>query len=412
MPYARAQVTTTAGVLGGALANAIKTVYKDGIPTLEQAAGPFWERLRKVTDWVGMPKSISFQHGLPQGSNTFTTAQSNASAGRYFKVQVNTTNTYVPVYLDRKTIKLTRNDTGALIRSVKRTIDGGIQSCVLNLAVECFRDGTGIRGTLDTALYAGGPPVVVTLATPSDSANVHLDMVIVDAANPTVNIARITKINRKTGALTLSVSAGGFSAVTNVARQGDTESVSGYRDNALLGLAAWLPYTAPTTTETFFQADRSVDPEMLAGGRYDISTYSKLEEGISDAALELKTHGGPPPDVCILNPVRYGSLIKSLGTKVQRDQNDARAKFLFRGVDVYTDAGTIEVVPDLRCPVSRGYLLRMDTWELGSAGPCPEIFDDDGQMLREASADSYEVRIGGYPQLVCDAPGWNMVLNV
>jgi hypothetical protein len=46
-------------------------------------------------------------------------------------------------------------------------------------------------------------------------------------------------------------------------------------------------------------------------------------------------------------------------------------------------------------------------------GTDPGILEEDGNMvLRKAAADSYEVRVGGYPQVVCDGPGrWMRLYN-
>jgi hypothetical protein len=52
--------------------------------------------------------------------------------------------------------------------------------------------------------------------------------------------------------------------------------------------------------------------------------------------------------------------------------------------------------------------LQLDTWSLNSLDEAPHILDLDGNsMLREASADAYEVRVGFYGNVACVAPGWN-----
>jgi len=53
-------------------------------------------------------------------------------------------------------------------------------------------------------------------------------------------------------------------------------------------------------------------------------------------------------------------------------------------------------------------MLQMDTWTLNSLGAAPHILDLDGnRMLREANNDAYEVRVGFYGNLSCNAPGYN-----
>ena len=58
-------------------------------------------------------------------------------------------------------------------------------------------------------------------------------------------------------------------------------------------------------------------------------------------------------------------------------------------------------------------MLTKDTWKLYSLGAAPKILDSDGlKMLREASADSVEVRVGYYAQLGSNAPGFNGIVKL
>ena len=69
----------------------------------------------------------------------------------------------------------------------------------------------------------------------------------------------------------------------------------------------------------------------------------------------------------------------------------------------------IRILPDQNCPSDVAYMLQMDTWTLNSLGGAPHILDLDGnRVLRQASEDAYEVRIGFYGNMACNAPGWNV----
>jgi hypothetical protein len=50
-----------------------------------------------------------------------------------------------------------------------------------------------------------------------------------------------------------------------------------------------------------------------------------------------------------------------------------------------------------------------ETWTFYSAGPAPQFLNRDGLLLRGATSDDYEVRTGGYANLGCSAPGYNIV---
>jgi hypothetical protein len=69
------------------------------------------------------------------------------------------------------------------------------------------------------------------------------------------------------------------------------------------------------------------------------------------------------------------------------------------------------VLADRDCPEDLMYMLDMSTWGYYSLKEPVMLLDQDGnKMLRESSADACEVRIGGYAQLGCVAPGANGVL--
>jgi hypothetical protein len=59
-------------------------------------------------------------------------------------------------------------------------------------------------------------------------------------------------------------------------------------------------------------------------------------------------------------------------------------------------------------------MLQMDTWSFESAGEAPGILAADGvsPILRVSNADSYEVRIGYYGQVICEAPNYNCVITL
>ena len=50
----------------------------------------------------------------------------------------------------------------------------------------------------------------------------------------------------------------------------------------------------------------------------------------------------------------------------------------------------------------------MDTWALYSMGDAIQVLSHDGQrMLRQNGYDGVEIRMGGYYQMGCRAPGYN-----
>jgi hypothetical protein len=58
-------------------------------------------------------------------------------------------------------------------------------------------------------------------------------------------------------------------------------------------------------------------------------------------------------------------------------------------------------------------MLQLDTWTCKSLNKLVKLIDADGQkMLREASADAFEVRIASDYNFGCHAPGKNAVITL
>ncbi len=91
------------------------------------------------------------------------------------------------------------------------------------------------------------------------------------------------------------------------------------------------------------------------------------------------------------------------------------ADIAFAGITVNAPYGPITVIPDRNCPAVTCYLLQMDTWKLRTLGKAPHILTyglEGLEGLRVGNADALEVRIGYYGNLVCNAPGWNCVIQL
>ena len=178
-------------------------------------------------------------------------------------------------------------------------------------------------------------------------------------------------------------------------------------DAKIKGLDAWLPSTAPASTDSFFSVDRSSDTTRLGGIRFDASSLP-LEEGLIGAAARVAREGGKP-DVCFVNYSNFADLEKALGSKVSYVEKNIKPEIGFRGILIHGPRGPINVIPDQNCPNGVAYMLQMDVWKLYSLGKAPKILDSDGlKFLRESTADAVEARVGYYAQLGCRAPGFNV----
>lgn len=350
------------------------------------------------------------------GSATFSVAQANsltayARAARF---------SMAPVELfDIKTVKgrdllASRGNENAFLSFLSAATDGQFRSMTSVLGRGIYRAGWGKIGNITTA----GASAAITLTVKEDVVNFAVGDRIVISASESGNALRnsgavgtVVAVDYGAGTLTM---AANVTTTWSAAQDGDYIFHEGNREDSATptrllpaGLLDWLPDSAPAST-AFFGVDRSVS-SRLGGTRYDGSGQSK-REAIIDGAFTLSRVGGTKADYCFMNPGDYAELVKEMMPAVQYVNISAGSdgQLGFRGIVLETPLGTVKCISDRDCPKNRAFLLDMRTWWLGSLGSIPDFLNADGnQFLRQASDDGIEIRVGGYANLVCTAPGWN-----
>lgn len=388
---------------------ALKELY-DGqtVENLVYADNPFLAMVKKNTDFGGKYKPIPIITGVSQGrSSTFSNAQGNQSPVQVQSFLLTRISDYSIATIDNQTMLASKTDKMAFLEGAKLVIDGAIRSCTNSVASAIFRSGTGKIGQISGSVTSG----VVVLSNAQDIVQFEINMVLqastTDGGVPHAALGYVVAVNRSAGQLTVATSMGGAPATPSSWTSGDSLLVQGDLNAKASGLSAWLPATAPTSSDQFFGVNRSVDTWRLGGGRYNGSAQS-IEEALIDASSLLAREGGKP-DVCITNFATYSALEKALGSKIQYVDLKGPADIAFRGIMVNGANSVIKVFPDRNCQQVTGYLLQMDSWCLEGLGDVPQIlrYGDGLEMLRVYNADAGEVRIGAYYQLRTNAPGWN-----
>lgn len=403
------------------ISNILKTLWpQDRVFNEVYPDHPFLMRLPKATNFTGDSLYLAVRYGDGQGrSVSLSAAQAAASAPKHARFNLTRSKNYQVYQIDGEAIEAARSDEGSLVRTLDDEIRGSLNNITKDLAVNVFRGRSGNIGAISSAGPSAGPPATITLSNVADVTSFEAGMVLVASATSTGTnrlapaTATITRVNRETGVLTFADNT--FAGTTWAA--GDFLSVSG--DNAnnsgsgnkALGLADWLPLTAPTTGDSFLgSSDRPNDPVRLAGLRMDISS-DVPEEGMLRVAMELDRQGARPKDF-IVNHTDYQSVLNSLGTKAVT-KYEGVGNIGFQTIQLNGPKGPISVYLDQDCPAGRGYCLDMRTWKFYSLGDAPRILDLDGlNMLRLASSDAYEGRIGYYGNLGCTAPGFNATVTM
>jgi hypothetical protein len=310
-------------------------------------------------------------------------------------------------------------------------MDGGFRNLTNNIAFELFASGTATRGTSTSASSQAGVTVggtILPLSNAQQIVNFELGMTLAAAATdggaPSADYVTVTGVNRATGVVTGTASAATLSAnwaigtgTAYLSILGDVPSTGATGTGsflALSGLAAWLPTTSPSATDNFWGVNRSADPTRLGGLRYNAQAYT-IEEGMTNA-LAFANREGAKPDLCIMDFASYAALVNSLGAKVQYVQvKHDEVEVAFEGITFQSAYGRVTVLADRSCPPQTAYVLTMNTWKLRSLGKVPHILTyglEGLEGLRVGNADALEIRIGYYGNLICSAPGWNMVVQL
>jgi hypothetical protein len=398
----------------------LKTRYTpDFQETLTYPNKPLFAMMKKFTKMGGKQWEVPvFFEDIQSVSATFSTAQTQSTAtySRVKSFSVTRVEDFGLATVKGQDIESTKGDANAFIDMLTLSVDSVMRSLARSAAISLYRSGFGAIGQVSSP----GGDTTLTLVNKQDITNFAVGMKIAFSASESGDALRdsgeevtVNSVDRNAGTMVLSANETSIASIaTNdyIFRAGDRQDSSTPTRLKIAGLEAWVPYTAPTST-TFFGVDRTTDTR-LGGCRLD-GTAMPIEEALIEGSILVQREGGDP-GTAFMNPTKYGNLINSLGSKVQYcDIKAGTAGIGFRGIDLHTPAGSIQVLPDRDCPVNRIFLLDMKTWTLGSLGEIPRILSHDGlENLRQASDDGLEIRVGYYGNAYCNAPGWNCVIAV
>jgi hypothetical protein len=418
---------------------ALKELYtddKDYMKNIVYAKNPFLAMVPKNESpdgFAGKYIPVPLEYGNPQGrSHTFANAQNQQTASDVVSFFVYAVADYQLVTITNLLMEQTKSNAGAFVDEASRTLDNGFRNISNNMAFELFSGGTASRGTISAAgVSYSAPTLSFTLANSQSVVQMEVGMTLQASATDggaalqnspgTIDAIQVTSVNRGTGAITGTVvqgapqsswGAGDFLQVLGDIGIGGSSTVAGML--GLSGLAAWVPNVDPPSTDNFWGVNRSADPTRLGGLRYNASAQS-ISEGITNA-LALANREGAAPDLIVLDFVSYATLVNELGAKVQYVQLEHdEVEVAFEAIHFHSAYGKLPVLADRSCPAQTAYCLTMDTWKLRTLGKAPHIltYGMEGlEGLRVGNADALEIRIAYYGNLICSAPGYNMVVQL
>lgn len=382
----------------------LKTLYPNKrVENLVYQDHPLLAMMPKNEEFYGENLVIPVRYADTQGrSSTFADAQSGIGAHAGKKFVLTRSADYALFSLTTEAIKASKNDRGAFIKNLDTEVESALNNFAKSTAQQAYGDGSGAvgRGSISGS--------TCTLANINDIVNIEVGMRL--AASDTSTgalrdsgaVITVVTVDRDAGTFTFSGSISGFTANDYLFPKGDAANNGSIV--RMSGLLAWIPTSAPGAT-SFFGVDRTADVTRLGGMRIDVSGLNP-EEGLI-TALSKQAREGARPSHAFTNHLDFRNIEIAMGAKVTTKYAQV-GEIGFTGVEVIGPKGPVMLHADQDAPSGRLFSLQLNTWTMYTLEKYPQILDEDGSRLsREASADRWEGRIGGWGNFACRAPGYN-----
>lgn len=383
-----------------------KILYPQGhVPDETYQDFPFLSLMGRDENFYGSSIYLPLKYGNGnKRSSTFSNAQGNSGPSSNVGFTVTRARDYAVAYIDHESMEASEKDEGAFVDIFKHEVDSAMKASVISEAQSLAGDGTGIIGQVSSGSTVGS--ATITLADIEQVVNFEVGNVLVATATrggaARSGSVTLTAVNRKTGTLTAS---GNWTAGISALAVGDFLAIEGDLNLKPKGFSAWIPESDPSST-AFFGVDRTPDLTRLAGVRDDYSALP-LEEAVVKAMKDMNLNGANC-DYAFINYEKHAELENALGSKVQYVDMMSPIGIGFRGIKLASGKKPVTVLADLTVPSSRLWTVQSNTWKLRSLKKSIRMLDQDGnKSLRVSDADASEVRIGGYKQFTCEAPGYN-----
>jgi hypothetical protein len=383
-----------------------KILYPQGhVPDETYQDFPFLSLISRDENFYGSSMYLPLKYGNGnKRSSTFANAQSGSSPSSNVGFTLTRAADYAVAYIDHQSMEASEKDQGAFVDIFKHEVDAAMKASVISEAQSLAGDGTGIIGQISASSNVASTSI--TLADISQVVNFEvgniLSLTATVGGSAKSGSVTLTAVNRKTGVLTAS---GNWSAGVATAAASDYLAIEGDLNVKPKGFSAWIPESDPGAT-AFFGVDRTPDLLRLSGVRDDYSA-KPIEEALVLAATDMNLNGAMC-DYGFISYSKHAELENALGSKVQYVDVMSPVGIGFRGIKLATGKKPITIISDLTCKSDRLWLAQMNTWKLRSLKKSIRMLEQDGlKSLRVSNADASEVRIGGYKQFSCEAPGYN-----
>lgn len=315
---------------------------------------------------------------------------------------------------------------GAIVKPLKFAIDQAIRKTAMHCCIQLWQDGFPALATTTTApatttLVLGDLTQTAT-ADKNFSVNFEIGDRLVFAAARTTGALRagvltVVKVNQNAGTLTVDANVSTVATANDFIFLENTRNTSATKV-AITGLQGWLPATGGT----LFGVDTTRDDRMI--GLQASSSGSDIEGAFIDGVATLLqfSENGAEDIKAFMTPATWAVLAKAMQSKqvvvvTPTTQKGRYGQISFTGWKVQTPNGTIDVFTSKFAPKNKIFMLNLSTWELVSWGvPFPTVIPPalgaGPAIFQNPLTGAINALVGGYPQLECNAPGYNLTITL
>jgi hypothetical protein len=420
----------------------LKELYTDDAWVMKDLVfnrNPFLALVDKDETEMGLagkyfPIPVLYDTGAGRSAN-FGNAQSYQSAPATVEFNVTRVQNYSLATLTGDFLRASAQNIGAFMPGAELNVKAAFQSIGNDLAHDLFGDGSGVRGTygLGAGSITAGVIVLDSLGQVYQFAqNMALVSFSIAGQTPTqstgANLGFVIAVDTSLGTVTVSATQGGAAgtptgwstAFPYLAQVGDVNFVSNGLNSAnmlkIAGLAAWIPFQAPSGGDNFFGVNRSVSPTKLAGLRF-VGGNESIQDSLIDAVNELAANGSEAgdPDFIFLNPVSYQVLVKQLTAQGVYQMIKAKinedVSISFKALVLPTANGEIAILQDRNVQSQVAWIITLKSFKLRTLGKCPQFLTYPGfydQLgIPVPGSDAIQLQIGYYGNLTCNAMSCN-----
>lgn len=384
---------------------------------------PFYAMLRKDTD-LAIVTHLAAGYATSQGiSNDFPSAKQNKQPSAVAGFAVTPSQTYSFESIDRQLIRLSRGDAKAIMGALDRASQQAILGWKFEASTQLWGNGGGAIGQVSSITNNQ-----LTLTNVDDVVKFDVNMTL-QAAPDDGTAATGGPTAVRAGAVVVGSvyrnTANTYHLVTTSGNWGAAGNIPGIATNdylfragnysvAIMGVGGWVPSATPATNDNFFGQNRSIDELRLAGIRIAATGKTPREAAMFIVREALRNSANPTH--AFYNPTDFSNLqieLQAAGLMIVTKEAAAPiGQHVFGepidGIGFMGPRGTVKVFADDRVPSANVFALQLDTWRISGGGEFPSLVAEDGlTIMREEMSDSFEVRVVGDWQLLCEAPGLN-----